>query len=49
MRTFKNMIRRIRPLTVVFTTILWCVLQGELSVGNVLAGLVIGLLSLIHI
>ena len=23
MRTFKNMIRRIRPLTVVFTTILW--------------------------
>ena len=43
MRTFKNMIRRIRPLTVFFTTILWCVLQGELSVGNVLAGLIIGL------
>ncbi|AEG84753.1 Na+/H+ antiporter subunit E [Corynebacterium ulcerans] len=36
--------RRFRPLFVVVATVMWVMLMGELSVGNLVAGLLVGLI-----
>ena len=47
---FTGIAHRFRPLTVVWLTFMWILLMGQLSWGNLVAGLGLGLLlSLIHI
>lgn len=36
--------RRFRPLFVMVATVMWVMLMGELSVGNLVAGLLVGLI-----
>lgn len=36
--------RRFHPLFILWTAVMWVMLQGELSLGNVIAGLLVGLI-----
>ena len=40
----RALVRRIRPLGLLWLTAMWCILYGEITVGNVAAGLAIGLI-----
>lgn len=40
----RALVRRIRPLGLLWLTAMWCLLYGEITVGNVAAGLAIGLI-----